>query len=80
MTNRNRSIANFLKIHGWNHASRLPLANDASFRRYERLVDGTRRAILFLKVPFRGKYSFEGLIFFDFFSKVWFRYKLNTNK
>ena len=46
MTNRNRSIANFLKIHGWNHASRLPLANDASFRRYERLVDGTRRAIL----------------------------------
>ena len=46
MTNRNRLIANFLKYHGWNKASRLPLANDASFRRYERLIDGTRRAIL----------------------------------
>ena len=46
MTNRNQLIANFLKYHGWHKASRLPLANDASFRRYERLVDGTHRAIL----------------------------------
>ena len=36
----------FLAAHGWGDAQILPLAGDASFRRYFRVVDGDRRAVL----------------------------------
>lgn len=36
----------FLAAHGWGNAQILPLAGDASFRRYFRIVDGDRRAVL----------------------------------
>lgn len=38
--------ANFLATCGWSGADILPLAGDASFRRYFRVVDGTRSAVL----------------------------------
>jgi aminoglycoside/choline kinase family phosphotransferase len=39
-------IDSFLKQQGWEQANRTPLAGDASTRRYTRLIDGSRRAIL----------------------------------
>ena len=36
----------FLAAHGWGDAQILPLAGDASFRRYFRVVDGARQAVL----------------------------------
>jgi len=36
----------FLSVHGWADAEILPVAGDASFRRYFRVSDGDRRAIL----------------------------------
>jgi len=36
----------FLAAHGWPECEILPLAGDASFRRYFRVVDGDRRAVL----------------------------------
>jgi len=36
----------FLAAHGWGDARILPLAGDASFRRYFRVVDSERRAVL----------------------------------
>ncbi|WP_415837093.1 aminoglycoside phosphotransferase family protein [Sphingomonas sp. IC4-52] len=36
----------FLAAHGWGGATVLPLAGDASFRRYFRVVDGARTAVL----------------------------------
>ncbi|HKY80069.1 MAG TPA: phosphotransferase [Sphingobium sp.] len=36
----------FLSAAGWGHAAIVPLAGDASFRRYFRVVDGGRRAVL----------------------------------
>ena len=36
----------FLAAHGWGDAQILPLAGDASFRRYFRIVDGDRQAVL----------------------------------
>lgn len=36
----------FLAANGWGGAAILPLAGDASFRRYFRVVDGARRAVL----------------------------------
>ncbi len=36
----------FLAANGWGDAEILPLAGDASFRRYFRVVDGSRRAVL----------------------------------
>ena len=36
----------FLAAHGWGDARIFPLAGDASFRRYFRVVDGDRRAVL----------------------------------
>ena len=36
----------FLAAHGWGNAQILPLAGDASFRRYFRIIDGDRRAVL----------------------------------
>ena len=46
MTDREQQITAFLAAQGWGGAARAPLANDASFRRYERLRDGARRAVL----------------------------------
>ncbi|MGQ4827696.1 phosphotransferase, partial [Enterococcus faecalis] len=36
----------FLDAHGWSGADIVPLAGDASFRRYFRVVAGDRRAVL----------------------------------
>jgi len=36
----------FLAKAGWGHAAIVPLAGDASFRRYFRVIDGARRAVL----------------------------------
>ena len=46
MAERDAEIARFLNANGWAEAKRTPLAGDASFRRYIRLTDGTRRAML----------------------------------
>jgi len=43
---RPQLIETFLERAGWGGARRRPVAGDASFRRYERLEDGTRRAVL----------------------------------
>ena len=39
-------MADFLRRAGWSAARRAPLTSDASFRRYERLEDGDRRALM----------------------------------
>jgi len=36
----------FLELHGWGGARLMPVTGDASFRRYFRVTDGARRAIL----------------------------------
>ena len=46
MTDRAAAIDAFLAAHGWGGAKRAPLTADASFRRYERLTQGGRRAML----------------------------------
>jgi len=46
MTDRQGMIADFLARHGWGQARRCLLADDASFRRYERLERGDETAIL----------------------------------
>ena len=46
MAERARRIADFLAAAGWGGVSYRPLAGDASFRRYHRLVSGERRAVL----------------------------------
>lgn len=47
MDNRNQQIATFLNAHGWAGAMRRTLADDASFRRYERLdLDGQRAVLM----------------------------------
>lgn len=46
MTGRDAAIARFLALQGWAGARRTALAGDASFRRYFRLVEGERRAVL----------------------------------
>lgn len=46
MTDRDAAIDRFLGVHGWGAAVRSPLAGDASFRRYERLRQGEKAAIL----------------------------------
>ncbi|HKW53648.1 MAG TPA: phosphotransferase [Stellaceae bacterium] len=46
MVERSERIAAFLSAAGWGGVARRPLANDASFRRYERLDEGRRRAVL----------------------------------
>ena len=46
MTERLQLIEAFLNRHGWGRDHAQPLAGDASFRRYWRLTDGTRRAVL----------------------------------
>jgi aminoglycoside/choline kinase family phosphotransferase len=46
MSNREALIAEFLTIAGWGGADRGVLADDASFRRYDRLIRGDGRAVL----------------------------------
>ena len=46
MPERTKIIAAFLGRHGWDPALRKPLAGDGSFRHYDRLIDGDRRAVL----------------------------------
>jgi aminoglycoside/choline kinase family phosphotransferase len=43
---RELEITAFLERTGWADATRLALAGDASFRRYERLVDGAHKVVL----------------------------------
>ncbi len=43
---RDALIIAFLQKHGWENAQRHAIVGDASFRRYERLVDGEKSAIL----------------------------------
>jgi len=43
---RNGLITKFLAANGWQGADRVPLDGDASFRRYERLAQGGRKAML----------------------------------
>jgi len=50
MAERDDAIATFLGRSGWSGAQRSALAGDASFRRYWRLADGARRAVL-MDVP-----------------------------
>ncbi len=51
---RAEAIAGFLAAEGWGAAIRTPLVGDASARRYERLLDGSRRAILMDAPPESG--------------------------
>lgn len=46
MIDRTRLCHEFLDRQGWGDALRQPLADDASFRRYERLTRGDERAVL----------------------------------
>src|SRR5258708_28654341 len=46
MAERDAQIATFLAAAGWSSAERRKLAGDASFRRYERLSQQGRRAVL----------------------------------
>jgi N-acetylmuramate 1-kinase len=46
LSERDALITAFLSAHAWPREARAPLAGDASFRRYERLTDGKRRAVL----------------------------------
>ena len=46
MTERKELIEAFLAARGWSGVQRTPMEGDASFRRYERLVLGGRRAML----------------------------------
>jgi aminoglycoside/choline kinase family phosphotransferase len=43
---RDAAIGDFLRAAGWSGVTPLRLAGDASFRRYYRLTDGARRAVL----------------------------------
>ena len=46
MTGRDQTLSDFLAANGWRDRDRAVLADDASFRRYDRLRDGWRRAVL----------------------------------
>jgi hypothetical protein len=50
---RRDAIADFLARHGWGGTEPMVLAGDASFRRYYRLSDGLRRAVLMDAPPDR---------------------------
>ena len=46
MKTREEALTGFLAANGWRNEDRSILADDASFRRYDRLKDGWRRAVL----------------------------------
>lgn len=54
MAERDTLIADLLATHGFAGAERVPLAGDASFRRYERLTNGPRPAVLMDAPPERN--------------------------
>ncbi len=51
MSARAAAIERFLAANGWAGAVRRPIAGDASFRRYERLVDGDGRRAVLMDAP-----------------------------
>ena len=51
MKSRSDQLNAFLKTAGWFGAQRRPLAGDASFRRYDRLTLGSRKAVLMDALP-----------------------------
>ena len=53
VADRDNLIDCFLSAHGWDGARRNPLSGDASFRRYERLTLGRRKAMLMDAPPAR---------------------------
>ena len=55
MTTRTDTIEAFLRRTGWNATERLPLAGDASLRRYVRLIGGSRPALLMDAPPGTGE-------------------------
>jgi aminoglycoside/choline kinase family phosphotransferase len=55
MPDRQRAIEAFLRRAGWPGAERVPLAGDASLRRYERLTLRGERAVLMDAPPDRGE-------------------------
>ncbi|MBM08449.1 MAG: aminoglycoside phosphotransferase [Magnetovibrio sp.] len=69
MANRGRAIFNFLKQYNWHTASRSPLANDASFRRYERLIKGETQVILMDAPPLKENVS-SFIFISEFLSKL----------
>jgi len=48
---RQARIESFLGAIGWGQAARTPLAGDASFRRYERLIDGKGATAVLMDAP-----------------------------
>ena len=62
-------IQDFLRRHGWLGASRQPITNDASFRKYERLYDGVGCAILMDAPP--DKENILGFIEIARILKAW---------
>ncbi len=64
MSDRSALIDTFLKHAGWGEGERSTLAADASFRRYFRMRDGRRRAVLmlFLEIPKEPKGELIGLL------------------
>lgn len=63
MTDRDARIEGFLAAHGWAGAGRRPLAGDASMRRYERIVQDRRRAVLMDAPP--GREDVDRFILID---------------
>lgn len=51
MPERQQAIQQFLTDHGWHLAERSVLADDASFRRYDRLVHNDGRRAVFMDAP-----------------------------
>jgi len=51
VSGRAQEIAAFLARAGWAEAARRPLVGDASFRRYERLGDGSGRRVVLMDAP-----------------------------
>ncbi len=51
MTSRSDHLNSFLDSAGWPSAQRRPLAGDASFRRYDRVTLGPRKAVLMDALP-----------------------------
>ena len=65
MTDRDTIISEFLVASGWKNATQTHLAGDASFRRYQRISLGQRRAILMNSPPDK-----ENLAPFVFITKL----------
>ncbi|HEX3883317.1 MAG TPA: phosphotransferase [Stellaceae bacterium] len=51
VSERGETIEGFLSLHGWGGVDPVLLAGDASFRRYYRLTDGSRRRAVLMDAP-----------------------------